>query len=812
MKTKLTVCALALSTAFWVPFAAMAQTAPAPTPVPAIPDALLKPMSSSEISVGMQWLGGRNTGQYGRYNGFTTNGLDILLGFSVEKRDAWNSGNTSYFNVSGLNLDIQTGGHLTRTFRDSRYMSDTSNRLGPNAELNLSFGEQGSWGVTASYDATSYTGNIISSLWTINDGIGSLNNNMLPFGGASNNPLTRGTVTSWNTTTLTPNFKQFETGTRREKVEVAGKVELDEWTFSTAILHEHRRGSLEESVRQTYGGMAFTLPVDFDTDRFDVSASYIDPDFQALIQYTYSHFTDNNLGVTLPFVVSIATLTANSGPYAQQSFYSTPPSNSAHYFTAMFSDKLAPKTRLVFNGRVGLELQNNPFPPNSADPNLSSTLGNPTYKWFANLNSHNQGTTANSLDASAVVYQANVSINSELAEHLEGRASYSIDGRNVDINQYKIWFGGASLDATANSFNFSVVQNWVKQNGNLELAYLIIPESSTKLTANYSFNDTSRSNAQVGHSITNTATIQLSSMLGKEILGRLSYEHAIRSGVLHYGIAWGNLEIGEPEREGTPSGAYYQAPMVSDVVTLRADYAPVGDLSGGLFVKFANNHYHYPEVESVATPTNAGLWTLVGVGQGISRDYNLTVGPDVNYRLSDNSNLHLYYTYGRIFYDNRGNGACAESNTGACVGSAGYFQNTYTSDMHTAGISGDWKVTDRLKLSSEYNLSMGSVIFGGYNGVMVSTVTASYQNVTPYPDISSSMHDLKVTAVYQMTENIDGSLIYRYSMFSNNDWQYVPVPVIATTNTGTAISIVNAGYGPPNYNVSSVGMVVRMRL
>lgn len=812
MKTKLTICALALSTACWVPLAAMAQTAAAPTPVPAIPDALLKPMSISELTIGTQWVGGHNTGQYGRYNGFTATGVDFLLGFSVQKRDGWNSGDTWYYNVSGLNLDFQTGSHLTRSFRDNDYMSDTSNKLGPNAELDLSFGEQGKWGVTARYDATSYTGNIISSLWTINNGTGLLNNNMLPFGGASNSPLTKGTITSWNTATLTPNFKQFETGTRRDKIEVAGNVELDEWTFSTAIQHEHKQGSLEESVRETYGGMPFTLPVDYDTDRFDVSASYIDPDFQALIRYTYSHFTDNNLGVTLPYVVSIAALTATSGPYAQAAFYSTPPSNSAHYVTGMFSDKLSPKTRLVFNGRVGLELQDSTFAPNSADPNLSNTLGNPTFKWFANLNSHNQGTTANSLDASAVVYQGNLSINSELAEHLEGRASYSIDGRHVDTNQYKVFFGAATIDAQANAFNFSVVQNWVKQNGSVELGYLIMPESSTKVTVNYTFNDTSRSNAQVGHSITNTETIQLSSMLGKEILGRLTYEHAHRSGVLHYGTAWGNLENGVPDPDNTPSGAYYQAPMVSDAVTLRADYAPEGNLSGGIFLKFANNHYHYPAVESAATPTNAGNWTLAGTGEGLYRDYNLTVGPDVNYRPSDNVNLHLYYTYEQIYFDNRGNGACAEVNTGTCLGTAGYFQNTYQSDMHTAGIGGDWQVTDRLKLASEYNLSVGSVIFGEFNGVMVPTVTQSYQNVTPYPDIDSTMHDLKVTAVYQFTDNIDGSLIYRYSMFNNNDWQFVPVPAIATTNTGTAISILNAGYGPPNYNVSSIGMVARMRL
>lgn len=813
MNTKLTVCALALATACFAPQAASAQGAgTADQAAPAIPDALSQPISTREVTIGGQWLGGHNVYQYGRYNGFTTSGLDALLGFSVENRDAWNSGGTHYFNLSGSNLNFQTGSHLAQGFRDNAFLSDVNGKLGPEAEVDLSFGEQGKWGVTARYDAITYTGNDILSLWTINNGQGFLNNNLLPFGGASNNPLTKGSVTSWTTNTLAPYFDRLQTGTRRDRLEATGKIEMGEWTFSTAIQHEHKQGSMEESVRETYGGMAFTLPVDYDTDRFDVSASYIDPQYQALIQYTFSHFTDNNLGVSLPYVVSISSQTATSGPYAQQAFYSTPPSNSAHYVTAMFSDKLSPKTRLLFNGRIGLELQDNTFAPNSADPYLSNTIGNPTYHWFDNLNSQNQGTDVNSLNASAFVYQARVSLSSELAQHLDGRASYSIDGRNVSTDAYKVWMGGSSIDAQANSAYYSVVQNWVKQNASLELGYLLDPQSSTKLTANYTFNDTSRSNAQVEHSITNTESIQLSSMLGRDFLGRVSYEHANRSGTMHYGTAWGNLETGTPEEEGTPSGAYYQAPMTSDAVTVRADYAPMGDFSGGVFLKYADNRYHYPAVDSVATATNSGTWNLAGAGQGVHRDYNFTVGPDVNYRPSDAVNLHVYYAFERIFFDTRGNGACSESNTGNCLGSAGYFQNTYTSDMHTAGVNGDWKVSDKLKLTGEYNLAIGSVIFGEYNGVMVSTVTQPYQNVTPYPDINSTMHDIKVAAVYQFTDSIDGSLIYRYSMFSNNDWQYVPSPVIASTNTSNSISIVNAGYGPPNYNVSSVGVVMRMKL
>lgn len=826
MKNWLSICALALSTTCLVSPVAVAQsagtspTAPAANdalpPVPDIPAALKMPTDIKELTIGTQYISGRNTGQFGRYNGLTNGGFDIGVGFDVLHRDAFDASQPFYYSLTGRNLDIQTGNHLTRTFRDRSFAKLTDNQIGPEAEFGLSFGVQGQWGVDFGYNAITTTGNIISSLWTLNGNVGQLNNGMLSMGGATNTATstTKGTVfnTSFNTATLTPNFQQFETGTRRDQVDIGAKIVLDEWTFATHIQHEWKKGDLEESIRQTWGGMAFTLPVDFDTDRFDVSASFIDADYQALIQYTYSKFTDHNIGAILPYAVSQTALSATSGPYGQSSLYSTPPSNSAHYVTVMFNDKLAPRTRLTFNGRFGVELQDANFPANSADPGLNPAMGAPTYSWWTHLNSMNQGTSGTRLGAEAWVYQANVSFSTELADHLDGRIVYNLDARDASWNERQVWFGGASLDANANSFAYSVPQNWVKQTGSAELNYLVLPESSTKVTATYAFNNTTRTNAQVQHSQTNTIGLNISSMIGKSVLTRLSWEHANRAGELHYGIAWGNLENGVPDLDNTPSGAYYQAPMVSDAVTLRADYAPEGDLSGGMYVKFANNRFHYPAVDSVATPTNAGDWTIAGVGEGITHNSTLTLGPDLNYRMSTSLNLHLYYTYERIYFDNRGNGACAELNTGTCLGTAGYFQNKYTSEVHSAGMSSDWSITDKFKLSGEYNFSYGAVLFGQFNGVAVSTVSQSYQNVTNYPDINSSMHDLRVTASYQFSDVIEASLLYRYSMFTNTDWQFVPVPVIATTNTGTAISIVNAGYGPPDYNVSSIGMVVRMRL
>ena len=814
--------ALALATSCLTPVAAMAQdtgsqqpegtAAQATEPVAAAPETAApdKPEAptNNEITLGTQWVRGSNTGLFGRYNGQTFKGVDLIAGFRFTGRDPGDSGNTFYYDVRAVDLLLQTGRTLRDHFGDHALRHDINANLGPESSIDLRIGNQGIWGLDAGYNAITYTGNIINSIYTVNGTTGVLNNGLLAYGGATNSPLVRGPVRSFTTATLSPAERLFATGTRRDIFHLDGKYQTGHWTIAAGVRHEHKDGRMEQSLRMNYAGVAFTMPVDYDTDRFDISAAYNTPRLQAALQFNYSRFRNGNLAVTMPYPVSISTLTASSGPYAQAALYSLPPDNSALYLTGMLGYNFTPRTRLTVNGRVGLELQNDTFPANSADPNLSNTLGNPTFHWFDNLNAQNQGTTANSPHDRALIYQGNIALDSRLTEGIDGRVSYSFDGRHVHLNQFRVWIGGPSPDATANTAVFVVPQNWFRQTAKVELTYHLRRASNTKLLLNYSYNQTHRANAQVANARTNTGSAQLSSMLGKSLMGRLTYEHADRSGKIIYGTAWGHLEEGEPDTFGTPSGAYYLVPMTSDSVTARLDIAPAGKLSGGLFLKYTDERFHYSKIPNNGIP---GDWNLVGHGEGVKRDYNFTVGPDLTWRPQDGLDFHAFYTYERIFFDNRGNGACAESTTGLCAGSAGYFQNKYTNSVHTAGLDAQWQATPKLKLSADYAMSFGSVMFGEFNGVTVPVATVSYQNVVPYPDIKSRLYDLNLTADYKIARNVEWALMYRFSRFHNNDWNDFAAPVQPTLDGGTTISILTPGYPPPRYNVSVLGTAFRLR-
>ena len=174
-------------------------------------------------------------------------------------------------------------------------------------------------------------------------------------------------------------------------------------------------------------------------------------------------------------------------------------------------------------------------------------------------------------------------------------------------------------------------------------------------------------------------------------------------------------------------------------VNLRGDYISGGPFSGGVSFKFENDDFHYPSTtDGTGQTTSANLQNQV---YGIKSDYNLTAGVDGNYRATDALNFHAYYTYEQLFYNNLGNGECADStglvvaaSTSApaqyCTGSAGYFQNKYTSGVSTVGLNAEWKPTDKVKLSADYTFAYGTVLFGNYNGVYIAPT--SRQSVGVY--------------------------------------------------------------------------------
>ena len=360
---------------------------------------------------------------------------------------------------------------------------------------------------------------------------------------------------------------------------------------------------------------------------------------------------------------------------------------------------------------------------------------------------------------------------------------------------------GSSADGTPSGTTLltAVPQSWLKQNAGAEATYVINSETDTRLSGGYRFDSTDRSNAQVGHSYANTLSIALASEITPDLEGKISLEASNRSGSMTYLGPWAALGQGSAY-----SGAYYQAPMDSQSIIVRADYTPIETVTTGLEFRFKNEDFHY---------AGDGGATLTGGGQGIKNDFSLSIGPDFNYRPSKSVNLHAFYTYEMLFYNITGNGGCstpAQAATAACAGTAGYFQNQDTTTTHSVGVSGEWQVSDKLKLKGEYDFSYGSVMFNEFDGVFVASPTASYQNVANYPDITTAMNNLKLTATYQLMPNVELIGQALYMVMHNNDWNDTASSVQLSGATNTSL-LLTPGYSSPNYNLLAALVAVRVK-
>jgi MtrB/PioB family decaheme-associated outer membrane protein len=353
--------------------------------------AVLAPPPTNWVTIGSQY---QSDGSYylGRFSGAVAPGFYGLGDFHLGQRDAWDSGGTNYWDVQGANL-----GFWDRSF-------------------SARAGQQGTWGLTFSYDGIPYEAtNNFHSVWTNNGttvpgvppgsipllypatpfvpGVGAVNSLWLPV----------------PSPTLAARLFNYNIGTRRDVFTGTGKYQWGDWTITGAIRHEHKTGyqanSAEiggtvalttagtggsrnippaASVGVTSGLGYFAMPIDYDTDRYEVLAAYGDEKLQVQLGYTFSNFKDNmtqfnlqnpfNLNPTTTFGTSAANL------YIP---YSLPPSNSAHQVKALVGYNISPTMRFNANFAYGVELQNDSFPIGSGDRSTSSTSrGRASTAWY----------------------------------------------------------------------------------------------------------------------------------------------------------------------------------------------------------------------------------------------------------------------------------------------------------------------------------------------------------------------------------------------------------------------------------------------
>ena len=643
----------------------------------------------------------------------------------MKYRDPWDSGGTTYFEATGENL----------TFNGNFFMPDGS--------ASAKYGHQGQWGGEVSYDGISYFQS--QTFHTIYPSSGTL------AGGASLNG------TKWyNSSALSGDLQTQTTSLKRDRFGTNFfYIFGDAWKIDSSFQHEHKDGTLEQSLLFGNGKGAtpnsgtapttalgnlvyFPQPIDYDTDQFNVTISYTQPVFQAEFGYSLSNFTNNltSFKAIDPFTspTTFPTTGTNQLTGAIAS-YALPPSNMSNQLEGLFAYNVTPETRLNANFSADLMTQNAGYGAATYNANtLTNTL-----------------MPKSSFDGMIGDFFGNLAATSNPLPHLDLRASYTMDDRHnfSGRDRYKFYENDALTGAAPNSNFINIPLSVINQTAKLEGGYRVVP--STKLTVGYVYKITDRDFSNVNHNTNNTLSAGVNSTLWQGVTGMLGYEHSVRTASnFNLNAPWqalGNYTSVEGNQV-----MFYDAPRTADTIRTFVSAMINEQVSASLNGKFAFDHY--PAVNNVPTSST---------GYGLADDHTLTIGPDVTYAVEQDLSVHFFYNFEEIFQNQSGPGA-------ATTTPANQIWNARTTNqVHTAGISSDWQATDKLKLGADGNFSYGETAYLLGDGVYTATGTGVNYLITQLPNVISQLYSVNIHGEYALTPNVSLWMGYRFERFIYKD-------------------------------------------
>jgi len=692
------------------------------------------------IDVGAGYVSGKSF-YFGRFTGLVDPGFavgDVV----IHARDPWDSGGTRYWDVEGTDLGL-----TSRSFT-------------------VDYGEQGTWGLKFYYDGIPYYAS--DSFHSIFNKNGSIQSGIAP-----------GSVTNANS--LTGKLTTFDVSTQRDIYGGNLHYQTGDWVFSTNIRQEHKEGIKENSfvygstpVSPSYaaittGALAyFPEPVNYDTGRYEAMAQYNGRTLQAQLSYNFLVFNDNVTAFHAqnPFALNAATVGPGAGGVT--TWYSTPPSNSAHQIKAQVAYNVLPTTRLNVNFAYGLQMQNDPFAPSTGNPNVVGTSV-PRSSFNGLINN---------------IY-GNAAITSAPLENLDLRASYTIDDR--DNMSPRNAYTTAVADTTTISTNFNIPYSYLKQKATAEAGYRVLPQ--TKITFDYAYDSTVRSYADTKDVTENVFGGKVRSNLMEDVNGSLGYSHAMRDAHNYNQFApWAFINFGTNE-DFNGLFKYFEASRTRDEVKGMLDFSPSHEWSGSFMVKYDNDDYSKSTL-------------------GLRNNDSISLGPDLTWQPSDDLTLHGYYTYERVFYNQNdvySTSTSCNSNgftmTAACNGE---WNGKTTDQVHTVGFEADWKaIPDKLKIKVGYNLSYGNTNFViSDGGALALGAPANASLVTaPLPDVVSLLNSLNLRAEYNLMPDVT---LFAGDTLSRLDYQDFAYTASTIYSTGLL-----SGDSKPSYFINVVFMGVR---
>lgn len=687
------------------------------------------PMNEAGVEVGFQHGG---SAAFNRFSGTVESGVVSGGWFHLQQRATGTEDGTFYLKADGDNIDFR------------------SNALLPDASARLRFGAQGNWDARLHYDGIPYHQS--DNYHTLNGSSGQLLNGLAA---ASINTTSTNAA---GVAQVNQYLSTVDVGTRRDRaggsLAYAG---LEDWRFTTKFDHEHKQGTKANSVLfNANNNFASILePVNYDSDRFTATAAYTTRPMQAQLSYIVSNFTDNISQMVLQTPFNAATHAGYAGTQ-----YSLPPSNSEHRLKAQFGVNATETTRIAVNLSYGLQLQNEEFKARHYE--VAPRLG------------------ASAFDGMIQTLYGNVVLTSRPLTDWNFRAAYTADDRENSSPSY--WqrapyrADGTSVFNGNTGIHVNPAYSFFNQKGDLELGYRL--GKSTRLTIDYTYRNSLRSDSVANRNQENTVGGRVQSTLAQGLSGTLGYAHSIREATTFRGNRGWN-ETGRTVTAETDLRIFSYAARNRD------------EVKGNLNATFG---------ESLSLGTTA-RWIEDRFPRtyfGITNNHILSLGADTSFSPVAGVTTHLTYTFLENFTGMRVNASATGTN----------WTLRNTDSTHSLGAGAEWQVTDDIKLSLDNVVTYGSTSFEE-GSLWRGAGTASAANTaTSLPDAKSLVNTLKMAGEYKVSDGLFLGLTGLWERFASKD--YLNSQAAASTGNASTATVVLPGDGNPGYSAGAIMISSRM--
>lgn len=688
---------------------------------------------TSEIEAGVGF-NTENSSKFGEYTGLNEDGPFGVGSIDIQQRAPFNSESSQYWGISGTNLGL-----------DSR-------------ALHLEYGRQGLYDLFLDYDQTPR--NQINDARTpfIGEGTGRLT---LPAG------LQNTGTSSAGIAGLDEALRPIDIETERK--DLGGGITwhlTPEWSIKGTYAHEFKEGT--DTIAGIFGesggnplSSILPQPIDYEEDRVDIGLAYTGERLQVELAYEGSWFTNNedSLRWDNPFTNAAWDVVSPQGQLG------LPPDNQAHRISLSTGYNLGETTRLNGVFSYGLMLQDEAYLPYTITSALADV--DPTLP-------------RQSLDGEIENLLVDLSASTRPMPRLDLRARYRYDDRNNNTPRdiYVPVHSDTLLQSSSEeliNLPYSSTQNLV----NLDASYLLLPESSTKLSVGYDFEQKERTFTEVETTQDHTGRVKIQSTPFESLSGSVKYAHTIRDGSGYQGNApflASHVGLAPDDFENLPSlRKFYLADRNSDTVSASLTILPHEQVSLGL----SGNYTMYDYTD--------GTYGL--------RNHNFADATvDISYSPMENVIAYAFFTHERQNFEQDSIQYTSGTVADALANDPTRRWSADTRDLvNTVGTRIEWKgVADLFDVDLDYSYSRAVTSFDLSGGTATDT--------TPLPDLTSNLHSLGISASYHLQENASLRFGYRFETLSTDDF------ALDDVNVNTVGLVLGLGENSPDYSAHVVAV------